>query len=190
MRRKCCREPGMTIAEALVSLSVLALLSLILMMFLGQTRDASLAGQTRLELRGQHRQVQGRVTQILRSATPPNEVTPAIVWPEVGKTEMIARFHAPVSLLDGTLPFDPRFPDYPEFTLRRTTRGQMEVMRSDGTGTRQVFGRGLTSVKFRRLHSRTLEIELGSTQTIRGAAGSVKVVDEFSRNLVRVPSVR
>jgi hypothetical protein len=155
-----------------------------------QARSATEGGSKRVALQGQHRIAQRRLTTLLRSAVPPNEVTPALVWPEVGQTESTSRFFAPANLLDSDEPFDPRLPNYVEYTVELTPGNTLKIQRTDGLGPEQIFGREITSAQFLRQSNSTLEVRLTSNSTVRGAAGSSKTVEETSRNLILIPSIR
>ena len=172
-------------------MSLLLVLSVIFATIFNQVRTSSEGGGQRIEMRGIHRQTQRRLTLLLRGAMAPTEVDPAIVVPEYGETEAQVRFHAPVNLLEPALPFVPRTPDYPEFTLALDPgTGSLFAQRSDLSGLRQQIGRGFDSVLFEREHKHSLVVVLTSEADVRGAAGGRKAVTETSRNLIRLPGIR
>lgn len=183
------KNHALTIMELIVSLSILLVITVILAMFLNQARTSSEGGMARLEARSLHRQAQGRLRLVLRSAIPPNEVEPALVWPELGNSDMSLRFFAPANLIDDTVVFDPRTPDYPEFTISfDPTSSGILLQRSDGTGPSQQIGRNFSSVIFNRDQDRSIQILLESEGSIRGASGSTKVVQETSTSRVIIHS--
>ena len=160
-------------------------------MLFAQVRTSAGGGGARIEVRGIHRQAQQRLTLLLRSAIPPNEVDSAIAFPPPGGEDMECRFYAPVNLLEPDLPFEPRTPDYPMFRIRlQSSKGLLLVGRVDGVGAEQGFGRGIKTLTFQRADESTVAIRLLSEMTVRGAAGSEKVIEETSESLVRVPSIR
>lgn len=112
-------------------------------------------------------------------------VGPTIVWPETG-TDVSLRFHAPANLLDSSVAFDPRTPDYPEFTVERSSVGRLIARRSDLTGTTQMLSRGIDSVEFERASQRSIKFTLTSTHSVRGAVGKPKTLTEVSVNRVLI----
>ena len=189
MSRKPTR--GITVAEALVSCSILVILSVIFAAASGQARSSSEGGLKKLEIRAVHRESQERMGLLFRRAIAPNHVDPAIVSPIYGESAEEVFFHAPSDLIDPTQSFNPRSPDYPEFSLRKaTTDGALILQNSDGTGMKQRIGEGFTEVEFRREGKHSLEISLASEIQVRGAAGKSKLLQETSRSLVRLPGVR
>lgn len=156
-----------------------------------QTRSSSEGGAERIAMRATHRQTQKRFSILLRSAMAPNEVDPAIVEPAYNETSTQLRFHAPVDLIDESQPFDPRTPDYQEFTLRHDTgTGGLLLQRSDLSGPLQKIGDGFSTVNFDRKTKRIVTISLTSQKSIRGAAGSRKSIEESSFNSVQIPGLR
>jgi len=185
------RSTGTTLIEITVAISILVVLSVVFAMLFGQARTSVEGGSARIEVRATQRQAQQRLTLILRSAVPPNEVDPAIEFPPPGESKPEVRFYAPVNLLDPSLGFEPRTPDYPLFRiLRQPSDGSLLVQRADGSGVKQRIGRGFKSVNFRRDDERTIEVTLTSEVPVRGASGSEKVIQESSQSLVRVLSIR
>ena len=170
---------------------MLLCLSMIFGAIFSQARSSSEGGAERITMRATHRQTQKRLSILLRSAMAPNEVDPAIVEPAYNETSAQLRFHAPADLIDDSQPFDPRTPDYQEFTLRRDAEnGGLLLQRSDLSGPLQRMGDGFSSVSFDRKTKRMVTITLTSQKSIRGAAGSRKTIDESSTNSVQIPGLR
>ena len=166
----------------MVASTIMAILTIGMGALLTQFRSASQGGSARLEARAIHREVQGRVRLLLKSAAAPNEVDPALVWPVVGNSDASLRFHAPADLIED-VPFDPRTPDYPEFTLQAdAATGGLSLQRSDATGARQLLGRGFQQVSFNRETDRVIRMDLVSQAQVRGASGNLKTVEERSSN--------
>jgi prepilin-type N-terminal cleavage/methylation domain-containing protein len=185
------RVRGTTLVEIMVAISILAILSVIFAVIFNQARTSAEGGGARIAARSTHRQAQQRLTLILRSAVPPNEVDPAIDSPLPGEADAEVRFYAPVNLLDPTLLFEARTPDYPLFQIRRQpSDGALLVQRADGNGVQQRIGRDFESVNFRREDERTLEVTLTSEMTVRGASGSRKTIQESSQSVIRVLTIR
>lgn len=183
-------SPGVTVTEVLVALSLLSLLGVVFVSLFSQARSSAEGGAERVELRALHREAQVRIAQLLRSCIAPNEVDPAIVVPEFEETEVFCRFRAPSNLLDSTVAFVPRTPNYPEFTMSlRPGQGSVQTQLSDGTGPLVSFGRGFTTLEFERDGKRTLTVKLTSVKTIRGASNAPKEVREVSENKVMLPGV-
>lgn len=175
----------------MVAGSLLLGLSVIFGAIFSQTRSSSEGGAERIAMRATHRQTQKRLSILLRSAMAPNEVDPAIVEPAYNKTSTQLRFHAPADLIDESQPFDPRTPDYREFTLQRDTgTGSLLLQRSDLSGPLQRIGDGFATVNFDRKTKRMVTISLTSQKSIRGAAGSRKSIEESSFNSVQIPGLR
>lgn len=180
-----------TLIEIMVATSILTLLSVVFALLFAQVRTSAQGGGARIEIRGIHRQAQQRLTLVLRSAIPPNELDPAIAFPPPGGEDEECRFYAPVNILEPHLPFEPRTPDYPLFRVRLpSSPGPILVGRVDGSGAEQRIGRGFKTLTFHRADESTVAIRLMSEMTVRGAAGSEKVIEETSESLVRVPSIR
>ena len=115
-------------------MSILAVLSAIFVMLLNQVRTSTEGSGVRLDARAIHREVQSRLRILFKSALAPNEVDPSVAWPDIGNTDTLVRFHAPANLLDDTVAFDPRTPNYPEFSLgERGTRTPSYVIPRSST---------------------------------------------------------
>lgn len=187
-----CRSAarGASVTELTVALFLLTILSSVFIAVFNKSRTVSEGGAKRIELRSLQREAQRRITLLLRSAIAPNEVDPALVAPPLGESAAQVRFCAPANLLDAALTFDPRAPEYPEFTLELDPGGSLLVRRSDNSGVKQLIGRGFQSAEFKRETKRTVAVTLTAETTVRGAAGSRKTVTETSRNLVELPSIR
>lgn len=183
------RPRGLSLPELMVSLFLLSLLGALFVGLFSQARAAGDTGSARIAARAQHRVVQRRLTTLLRSAVPPDEVRPALAWPEVSESDQQVRFFAPANLIDSDAPFDPRLPDYQEFTVRLQA-GALHLRRSDSLGPEQSFGRGISSLEFLRSTESTLEVTLQSLGSVRGAAGGSKEIAESSRNLILIPAIR
>lgn len=189
MSRRLSR--GLTVAEVLVACSILTILSVIFAAAIGQARSSSEGGLKKLEIRAVHRESQKRLGLLFRRAIAPNHVDPAIVSPEYGESAEEVFFHAPSDLVDPTLTFNPRSPEYPEYSLRRNpSGGELLLQRSDGTGIKQRIGEDFTQVEFRREGKYSLEISLASEVQVRGASAKRKLIQETSKSLVRLPGVR
>lgn len=167
----------------MVSLSILGVISAIFVLLMGNFRTTSEGAAKRLEDRAIHRTVQKRVRLVLRAAMQPNEVDPAVSYPAIGDTDSEVRFHAPSNLLDETIVFDPRSPDYPEFTIK-LVGDRVSLQRSDGTGPEQQFGRQISSLDFFRESEKTVKIDLETSSVVRGASGGRKPVLETSSNRI------
>lgn len=181
---------GATVAELTVALFILTILSSIFVAVFNKSRSASMGGAKRIEIRALQREAQRRVTLLLRSTIAPNEVDPAVVSPRLEESADLIRFHAPSNLLDPAIAFDPRTPQYPEFTLDLQPSGALMVRPSDGSGVKQLIGRGFSSAQFKRESKRSISVTLVTETTVRGDAGIPKTVDETSRNLIQLPGVR
>jgi len=166
-------------------MSILSILSLVSLVLLNQVRTTAEGNGARLDARATHREVQARLRVILKAAIAPNEIVPPVVWPEIGNSDTLVRFHAPANLIDSSLAFDARTPDYPEFTLQfDAAQGALILQRTDATGPRQRIGKNLSSFEANRLEDRSLELTLTSQKQVRGASGSTKMVEERSVNRV------
>lgn len=181
---------GLSLAELLVAGSLLVLLSAVFAAFFGQARSASQGGMERIAMRAVHRQAQKRLSILLRSTMAPNEVDPSIVEPAYQEASAQLRFRAPADLIDPDISFDPRSPDYPEFTLRLEAGGGLVLQRSDLSGPTQRLGEGFATVNFERKTKRIVTVTLTSVKIVRGAAGSSKTIEESSTNAVQLPGVR
>ncbi|HIB66993.1 MAG TPA: hypothetical protein EYO33_18240 [Phycisphaerales bacterium] len=176
---------GTTIMELMVSIGLLALITTILAFFLSSFRTAAEGGDKRLEMRAIHREVQTRIHLLLRSAIPPNEVTAALVWPEPAGNDTFCRFHAPADLVDASVAFDPRTPDYPEFTLSYEAGTRRIILqRSDATGPIKLIGRDFDSVDFAREDRQGVKVTLRSNYQVRSASGGRKNLVHESINRV------
>lgn len=188
MRRSIC---GLTLIEVVVAGSLLIVLSMIFAGIFGQTRSSTEGGAEKLAMRATHRETQARLSRLLRSAMAPTEIDPAIVEPEFPLSSERLRFHAPSDLIDPDQVFNPRIPSYPVFLLERDSQtGGLLLGRQDGTGPKQLLGRGFSSVTFGREVKRIITIDLVSERVVRGAAGSAKTIKESTTNAVQIPGVR
>ena len=168
-----------------MAMSILAVLSAIFVMLLNQVRTSTEGSGVRLDARAIHREVQSRLRILFKSALAPNEVDPSVAWPDIGNTDTLVRFHAPANLLDDTVAFDPRTPNYPEFSLQFQAASRRLVLQlSDGSGPQQLLGRELDSFEANRLDEHSLEFTLISQDQVRGASGGTKTVEERSVNRV------
>lgn len=184
-----CRPRGLALLELLLASSLLSLLFAVLLALFSQSRGAGELGVARLSLRAQHRESHKRLAPLLRSAIPPDEVQPAIGWPTLGQSDSLVKFHAPENLLDRGIPFDPRLPEYPEYTAK-LAGDLLQAQLSDGSGSSRRLGTGFTQVVFRRIGTRALEIELRSQSELRGLTRQLRSIEEVSRSVVFLPSVR
>lgn len=184
------RNKGISIVEVMVAGSILTIMSVIFAGLFSQARTSSEGGTDRIAMRAIHRQAHSRLTLLLGSAIAPNEVDPGIIEPLYRESATVVRFCAPSDLIDSTEPFDPRSPDYPEFTIQMDSQtGGLVVQRSDGTGTVQLIGHGFKSVEFERPTKKLIEITLESEKTVRSAADRKKI-EERSSSSVQLPGLR
>ena len=168
---------------------MLAVISVIMGMLLNQFKTSAEGGSTRLEARAIHRETQSQLRLVLRSATQPSEIEPALTWPDLGTADAVLRFHAPADTIDQAVIFTPRTPDYPEFSIQMepTSRG-LVIQRSDLTGPRRILGRGFSSVEFTRDQKRSIKISLVTQDKVRSASGGQKQVEEKSLSRVLLNS--
>ncbi len=182
---------GLALVEVLVACSLLGGLSVLFLLIFGQVRGGTDSGSARIALRAIHRETQQRLNLVLRSAIAPNEVDPAVLEPLYSEESSVLRFHAPVDLIDSTLSFDPRTPDYPEFTIFRSgDSGGLVLRRSDGVGGSQLIGRQFSRLNFSRELKRLITVTLVSQSSVRGTAGSRKTIVEESQNAIMIPGIR
>lgn len=180
----------MTLAEALVSLFLFGVISVLFLTVFSQVKLATGSGDKKVQLRGEHREAQERIALYLRQMVTPDLESPALISPEVGHSETTLVYNAPQNHLNEALTFDPRNPVFAEFTLRLDAAGAFYLQRSDLSGPLKTFGKGFSAVEFKREQKSCILVRLESQLAAKGAQNNDRTLIEISENQIYLPGAR
>lgn len=171
----------------MVTLFLSGLVSLLFLSAFHQVTIATGSGDKNVEIRGVHRKTQEQIAFYIRQMVVPDLKLPALISPTVGNTQSTLVYNAPDNHLDDAIIFDPRNPNFAEFTLRLDTSGSMYLQRTDLTGPLQSLGRSFITAEFERDQKATVLVRLTSETAVRGAQNNTRNVQEITENYVFLP---
>jgi len=90
---------GLTLPELMISLGLIALLTLALTLVFHQSNRVAAMGGKRLDVQQAVRETLRRLAPLLESAVPPGPGEPAILFPDEGDTALRIEFYSPTDLL-------------------------------------------------------------------------------------------
>lgn len=150
------KNPGLTLAEVLVSAGMILAMTLVLWAVLSGSYTAALHGATTIEMHHRAREAMRRMLPILHSAVRPRGELEAIYTPYVGETLPTCHFVTSFDHLAGTggggdpPPYDPHTGRPLKLYRLLFERGEVVLERATPPFKSKVLARNLYDVGFRR----------------------------------------
>lgn len=181
------RRSGFTIAELLVSLTILSVLTLAVVLISSQLSAGYRLGSSHLELQGQARETVRRVTPFITSAVSAGQE--AIYSPALGSSGPEVIFASSENWLDEPLPNfgDAGYPVYRVYRIRFDSQDLiMENLYSPAVEPR-ILARRLYDVEFTRPFAETVGVEVEVRGTVRSAVNQERDTVERLETLLQIP---
>lgn len=183
---------GFTVAEMMVSLAVLGVLSLALAEVYHVSYTVFDNGSGRIVLEQRTREALRRVGPLLSGAVPPTENQDAIIVPAIGNSASSVDFYTAEDLLGATV-FDPRNPAYLMFRIGWDGGGNLVLWRLDAarnalsTPRPRVLARGLSGVRMTRTSLDAVTVQLTASTSVRTGRLQQRTVTYSLNAMVQLP---
>lgn len=180
------RRRGLSLAEVLVAMGVMGLLSLALMNVFGVTMTTVRHGEGHLAMQQKARETMRRLEPILSTAIPPTTTQEAIYAPTMGNTLPSVQWSSTEDLF-GNAPIVPRAPDFYLYEIIFNA-GTLTMRRIDPPlADSRILGTNLTAVSFQRISLYTLRVQIEVQEQVRRAAGARETMSHRLETLIQLP---
>ncbi len=178
---------GLTLPELMVSLSLVALLTLVLTMLFHQTSRVAAMGGNRLDVQQSVRETVRRLGPLLESAVPPEPGEVAIRFPDEGDTALKVEFYSPTDLL-GDQPVDLHNPTYRLYRIEFSAPSLwLEQLDPPPTREPRMLAAHLRKVEFTLLDPGTLKVFVEARARGRDVRNQERTFDERLETAIHLP---
>ncbi|MBM3776041.1 MAG: hypothetical protein FJW37_12900 [Acidobacteria bacterium] len=177
------RRRGLSLAETLLSVAIIAILGGVLIMLYNSAYQAYYTGTTHLALQQRARTTMQRISLELKNAIQPSESGQAVEAPGMGATASEVVFNRPAASFEK---FDPRAPVYAKRRVRFSNRRVLLDDNGLGAIPEELLGRDIEACEFKHVAANAVRVTLKLKGQIRGEEGVREVPYEIISD-VQIP---
>jgi hypothetical protein len=186
------RCDGLTLAELIISMGLLVVLTGLLAAVYGNSYSSFRRGTTRMHVNQQAREVVRRITPMVMCAKPINELEEAILLPEIGNSGPALEFTTADHVLEDMAPINARNPIHYRFLISHDadlTVKIQELNLSTGapTGTPRILAHNVAELDFSREAVNLVRLRVVTSDEIRNASNQLEEVRVERSAILAVP---
>lgn len=180
------RRRGLSLAEVLVAMAVMGVLSIALLNIFGLTMTSVRHGEGHLAMQMKAREAVRRLEPLLSTAIPPTTTQEAIYLPAVGGSGTSIRWSSTEDLF-GTNAITPRAPHFYLYEIN-FAGGALTMRRIDPPGPdSRVLATNLDAASFEHLTLNTVRVQVQVSEQVRRAAGAHETLTQKLETLIQLP---
>lgn len=192
MRRRPSGEHGVTLIELMIVMGILIVLVCLLAAIWSSAYSIFRRGTSRMAVTQQAREVVRRVTPLIMCAKAQNELSEAVLTPEIDEEDVKVDFTTadnilvPIQSVDGRNPTHYRFEIY--LAADHTVRvRQLDLNSGAPTGAEKILAYKIEEIHFKRLAANLVDFHAITSDTIRNAVNAEEELKVERSAVIAIP---
>ena len=186
------RPAGLTLAEIIICMGLMTMLTGMLVMIYGNSYAAFRRGTTRLSVQQRAREVIRRVTPLVMSSKAPNPLVEAVILPAIGASGPTLQIYTADNMLVPMEPVNSRNPQHYLFRIQleadRTVRlERLNVDTGAATGEQKILAFNVQEVEFEHPAANLVKLRVVTRDQVINSSGQTEPLDVERTAMISIP---